>query len=116
MLVTPSQGMASYPLFLLKIDLSLGYQEHVNKKRNKRKQNKSIAMRTMTQYNTLAKSSTTGSRRPPSFEVFASVCETCYTDSTGVGVALKRSPGIRRDEAGICTSEFPLENCLRKEN
>ena len=73
-------------------------------------------MRTTAQYFAPAKNSTTGSRKPPSFEVFASVCETCYTDSTGVGVALKRSPGIGRDEAGICTSEFPLENCLRKEN
>ena len=27
------------------------------------------------------------SRRPPSLEVFASVCGTCHTDSTGVDVA-----------------------------
>jgi hypothetical protein len=33
------------------------------------------------------KISTAGSRRPPSFEVFASVCGTCHTDSTEVGVA-----------------------------
>ena len=35
----------------------------------------------MTQYNTLAKSSTTGSRRPPSFEVYLSLCNLshgCY--------------------------------------
>lgn len=44
-------------------------------------------MRTTTQYFSPAKSSTTGSRRPPSFEVFASVCGTCHTESTGVGVA-----------------------------
>ena len=38
-------------------------------------------MRTMTQYTTLAKSSTTGSRRPPSFEVYLSLCNLshgCY--------------------------------------
>ena len=44
-------------------------------------------MGTMAQYFVPAKSSTTGSRRPPSFEVFASVCGTCHTDSMGVCVA-----------------------------
>jgi mono/diheme cytochrome c family protein len=45
-------------------------------------------MRTTAQYFVLAKSSTTGSRRPLSFEIFTSVCGTCHTDSTGVGAAL----------------------------
>jgi hypothetical protein len=43
----------------------------------------------MAQYFAPAKSSTIGSRRPPSFEVFASVCgRTCHTDSTEVGVTV----------------------------
>lgn len=44
-------------------------------------------MRTMAQYYIPVKSSTTRFGRPPSFEVFASVCGTCHIDSTGVGVA-----------------------------
>ena len=44
-------------------------------------------MRITAQYFALAKSSTASSRRPPSFEVVTSVCGTCHTDSTGVGVA-----------------------------
>ena len=41
-------------------------------------------MKTMAPYFAQAK---TGSRRPASIEVFASVCGTCPTESTRVGVA-----------------------------
>ena len=43
-------------------------------------------MRTTAQYFAPAKNSTTGSRKPPSFEALASVCGTCHTDPTGGGV------------------------------
>jgi hypothetical protein len=43
-------------------------------------------MTTTDQYFVPGKSSTTSSRRPPSFEVFTSVCKSRHTDSAGVGV------------------------------
>jgi hypothetical protein len=68
-------------------------------------------MRTTAQYFALAKSSTTSSRRPPSFEVFASVCGIYHTDSTGVGVALqlpKDKVDLNPLNVGIIFLFFPL--------